>query len=223
MVNMFYDRWGQSGLIDGYWNLEVKTVQLEPGIEYDYLMKKVVTERLNLHQKCATEHNLKDKRYNYHECLDNYTQLQLQKRLREKSQKLCWIPQADYFIRLMNVTDIEACQTTKEMEAVSHELRSIMSNADSDNKMCPQPCTSAHLTFKEVDIMINKADKNNISEMYFQWEDDTVIIQEEYLLMDFNAIVAAVGGSLGLFLGFSWLQTLLQVIQKVQNKISGLK
>ena len=67
--------------------------------------------------------------------------------------------------------------------------------------------------------MINKPDKNNISELFFQWEDENVIIEEEYLLMDLNAIVSAIGGSLGLFLGFSWLQVLLQIIQKIENWI----
>ena len=41
ICNIFYNHWGQSGLIDGYWNLEVKTVKLEAGIEYDFLMKKL--------------------------------------------------------------------------------------------------------------------------------------------------------------------------------------
>ena len=33
-----------------------------------------------------------------------------------------------------------------------------------------------------------------------------VLVYEEYLLFDFNAIVSSVGGSLGLFIGFSFLQ-----------------
>jgi hypothetical protein len=41
--------------------------------------------------------------------------------------------------------------------------------------------------------------------------------EEEYLLFDFNAIVSAVGGSLGLFLGFSCLDFLLRLLAKVEN------
>ena len=33
-----------------------------------------------------------------------------------------------------------------------------------------------------------------------------IILHEEYLIFDLNSIVVAVGGSLGLFLGFSFLQ-----------------
>ncbi len=42
--------------------------------------------------------------------------------------------------------------------------------------------------------------------MFVRFETNDVIVLEEYLLYDFNDIIAAVGGSLGLFLGFSCLQ-----------------
>ena len=41
-------------------------------------------------------------------------------------------------------------------------------------------------------------------QMYFT--SDYVTLHEEYLIFDFSSIVVAVGGSLGLFLGFSFLQ-----------------
>ena len=218
ICNIFYNHWGQSGLIDGYWNLEVRTVKLEAGMEYDFLMKKIVSKRLPLKQKCIPDIEVKNPNYNYLECLDNFAQTQLRKKLSAQGEKLCWIPQADYFIRLMNLTSIEACQTTKEMENLSHALKYAMSNAVNSDA-CKPPCTSAFLNVKKSEIMINKPDRNNISELFFQWEDENVIIEEEYLLMDLNAIVSAIGGSLGLFLGFSWLQVLLQMIQKIENWI----
>jgi hypothetical protein len=36
-----------------------------------------------------------------------------------------------------------------------------------------------------------------------------VLVQEEYLLFDDNSIVASVGGSMGLFVGFSVLECFL--------------
>ena len=119
----------------------------------------------------------------------------------------------------MNLTNIEACQTTNEMEMVIHELRYLMSKSASLYEMCKPRCTTTYLNIKEVEIMINKGCKSNVSELFFQWEDESMIVQEEYLLMDLNAIVSAVGGSLGLFLGFSWLQVLLKIIQKIQDTI----
>ena len=181
-------------------------------------MKKIITKRLNLHKKCMLDQDIKATEYNYPACIDNLTMDLLLQRLNRTSKNICWIPQADYFTQLMNITNIKACQTAEEMEAVTSELKYAMSKAINSD-ICKPPCTSTHLMIKENEIMINKAGKNNISELYFQWEDDNIIIQEEYLLMDFNAIVSAVGGSLGLFLGFSCLQILLQAIQKIENWI----
>ena len=217
MCSIFYDHWGQTGLIDGYWGLNVKTIKLEPRFEYDFLMKKIITKRLNLHDDCITDQEIKATKYNFLACVENLTTNIILQRLKTAGINICWIPQADYFIRMMNQTGIRACQTMGEMEAVSRELKYAMSKAINDKK-CKRHCTSAHLNIKDVEIMINKADNDNISELNFQWEDDNVIIEEEYLLMDLNAIVSAVGGSLGLFLGFSCLQILLEAVQNIEHR-----
>ena len=44
-----------------------------------------------------------------------------------------------------------------------------------------------------------------------------VTIIEEVLLFDFTAIVAAVGGSLGLFIGFSFLDVFKLAINKISK------
>ena len=41
-----------------------------------------------------------------------------------------------------------------------------------------------------------------------------VTVYEEYKVYDFNGIVGSVGGSLGLFIGFSFLDAMLFLIQK---------
>ena len=51
-----------------------------------------------------------------------------------------------------------------------------------------------------------------------------VLVYEEYLLFDFNAIVSSVGGSLGLFIGFSFLQCAMStfgLIEKTCQKCKG--
>ena len=45
--------------------------------------------------------------------------------------------------------------------------------------------------------------------VFVRFETNEVMLLEEYLVYDFNDIVAAVGGSLGLFLGFSCLQVII--------------
>ena len=51
-----------------------------------------------------------------------------------------------------------------------------------------------------------------------------VLVYEEYLLFDFNAIVSSVGGSLGLFVGFSFLQCAMSIFgltEKTCQKCKG--
>ena len=213
---MFTNHWAQAGLVDGYWSTDVKYVKLEPGIEYTFALTRHVMKRLNLHQKCLEQNEVRVQNYNFFECIDNAIQKLLQEEVSTKKQKLCWIPQADYFIRLMNLTSIEACQTTAEMEALSHALIHAMSNG-SRSKECIPVCSVSYFGIKVGESLIHQPGEENTSEIYIQWEDININVQEEYELMDLNAILSAVGGSLGLFLGFSCLQVLLQLLQKLEE------
>lgn len=213
---LFQDHWAQAGLVDGYWSTDVKYLKLEPGFEYSFTLTRQVMKRLKLHQECFEHSEIMAKDYNYFRCIDNVTQNLLKKKLETDGHKLCWIPQSDYFIRLMNLTSIEACQTTAEMEAVSFALTHAMSKG-SYSKECTPPCSYPNVNIKTAETVLYQPGMESMSELYLQWNDNFVSMQEEYLLMDFNAILSAIGGSLGLFLGFSCLQFLLMLLQKFEE------
>ena len=215
--SIFQDFWAQAGLIDGYWSTEVKYVKLEQGIEYNFWIAKHLMKRLNLHQDCLDESEVLATNYNFHKCADNCTQSLLQTSLGDSGQKLCWIPQADYYMRLLNLTNTEACQTLEEMAAVSSALTQAMSKG-SKCKDCLPICSYPSFNIEVAESIIYQPGMENITEIFLQWKDSSVTTYEEYQLMDFNAIVSAVGGSLGIFLGFSCLQLLLQLVQKFEAK-----
>ena len=48
-----------------------------------------------------------------------------------------------------------------------------------------------------------------------------VQVKEEFLIYDLNAIVAAIGGSLGLFLGFSCYEVARGGLEKARNLVKG--
>ena len=48
-------------------------------------------------------------------------------------------------------------------------------------------------------------------------ETKVVTMYEEYQVYDFNGFVGSVGGSLGLFIGFSFLDMILYLINKAQD------
>ena len=61
------------------------------------------------------------------------------------------------------------------------------------------------------------------SRLYMYLASPNVMVHEEYLLFDFNSIIASVGGSMGLFLSFSFLECLLisyDIIQKLLCSIT---
>ncbi len=49
----------------------------------------------------------------------------------------------------------------------------------------------------------------------FYYRDEEVQLQEEYLIFDFSNIVVSAGGSLGLFLGFSFYQFGQAMMEKI--------
>ena len=71
------------------------------------------------------------------------------------------------------------------------------------NELCPRPCTEIkyETTSNTVRHDLNLA----LVQMFYQ--SDRISLLEEYLIFDFASILVAIGGSLGLFLGFSLFQS----------------
>ncbi len=81
---------------------------------------------------------------------------------------------------------------------------------------CLQPSFELDIRYEPVTNWERTLDGYTTIYLFRKTEVDT---QEEYLLYDFNAIVAAVGGSLGLFLGMSCLSALLPWVDRLADKI----
>ena len=69
---------------------------------------------------------------------------------------------------------------------------------------CIPPCRDTWFTSVTRESLFGATPNKSL--VYSMYPDTHVIVEEEYLVFDFGAIVATVGGSLGLFLGFSCLQ-----------------
>ena len=64
---------------------------------------------------------------------------------------------------------------------------------------------------------------NTNAEIFFSFNTPTTMIIEEYLLYDFVGILGSVGGSLGLFLGFSFLGLFSELIDLLQSKLNKVQ
>ena len=75
---------------------------------------------------------------------------------------------------------------------------------------CKRPCINMQLSYERLIYMQLKTLVNR-SNIAIYYEDTDTLVTEEVLLYDLNSIVSAVGGSLGLFLGFSCFQGALWI------------
>ena len=64
---------------------------------------------------------------------------------------------------------------------------------------------------------------NTNAEIYSSFTAPTVLVIEEYLIYDSVGMIGSVGGSLGLFLGFSFLGLLSDLIDFIQRKLDQVQ
>ncbi len=91
------------------------------------------------------------------------------------------------------------CQTNKFIEMLSVQG---LGHDDTPHR-CKKPCQTVE--YKSV-VKANPDYRQDALKLFVDIGTNEVVILEEYLVYDFNDIVSSVGGSLGLFLGFSCLE-----------------
>ncbi len=62
-------------------------------------------------------------------------------------------------------------------------------------------------------------DGGNVTRAFFAYDDGSVYLEEEYVLLDFGGMLSAVGGLVGMFLGWSLLHV-AEVLEGVMKKLS---
>ncbi len=109
---------------------------------------------------------------------------------------------------------LPACSTWADYNCA---LRSVMSSlGDSKSTGCLRPCRSVDYALKFTD---NGYFDYSSAVVWFEvWSTD-VAVTEEYLIVDLNDILSAVGGSLGLFLGFSCLEAVRAAARWIDGKL----
>lgn len=116
----------------------------------------------------------------------------------------CLIPQAYDILSMSDVEDWPVLfpQCTSEDE-YSCMLSLLSTNATLQNLHCPPPCveTAFETAYKSL-----SHDNPDLALFLMYYQSDRMSLLEEYLIFDFSAILVAIGGSLGLFLGFSFFQ-----------------
>ena len=87
---------------------------------------------------------------------------------------------------------------------------------------CPRSCSETRYEIQSYEDTITYQGLNT-STLYFFYQTTAYEVQEEYLLYDFNSIIASVGGSLGLFLGFSCFQIARTSLKRLVKRLCYLE
>lgn len=117
--------------------------------------------------------------------------------------RLCLIPQWLTIWNLNKFAHMDQCTTQDEYLCMLSLMNVQMENTLKNE--CLEPCKKIWLETFTKSIDLPKA-FSNWAFVYMYYQHDYTSEMREYLIFDFSSIVAAIGGSLGLFLGFSFLQ-----------------
>ena len=138
--------------------------------------------------------------------------------------RACMIPQNMDVLKLAEIYTNESfpeCSTKEEYGCWLSHLETLSDVRDSE---CPRPCEEIVIktTKRSTPLEVEINPLLNLSIIVMKYEDNQMDVLEEYLIFDFNAIVVAVGGSLGLFLGFSFFQCGSLIMTGLHGPLSKL-
>ena len=87
---------------------------------------------------------------------------------------------------------------------------------------CPRPCTI--LQYKEKSEVVyedtDQSDDLKVSFYYMLAAVDKVTVFEEYINYDFIGMIGSAGGTLGLFIGFSFMNIVNVMLQFIKNMLN---
>lgn len=197
------------GLYGNYWPAFVsQQVLTHDRNTIDFpLMKEVMSSTPGDSERC-----IQDENYNYADCL-----LQFAKRtyLNAKCSSICWFPQSLYITS--NLT-IPPCLTDQDTKCMSnHLVLNIIEKSERKSITgCKPECAQIRYMYNARQEVIGPHEEE-VAFMFLFFESTVYSIFEEYVLYDENTIIAAVGGSLGLFLGLSCFQA-VQMLTNCSKK-----
>ena len=115
---------------------------------------------------------------------------------------------------------LDLCQEFQENKCIGEKITLRLQEA-ARLEECPRSCT-------QIDYYANVLHSNAIDrfwpedmnkEICYSFATTIVKVDEEYLIYGFADMVGSVGGSLGMFLGFSLLDQLFSLLEMIQNRV----
>ena len=121
--------------------------------------------------------------------------------------RICNVPQLQNILELSNLTGLSPCTDQAEYECMITLLRTHPVPRD---EKCKPECNTISFETRSKSFPLPKKNQAMLS-LYFDSNHMTTF--DEYLIFDDLGVLVAVGGSLGLFLGFSFLQFAIWILK----------
>ena len=114
-------------------------------------------------------------------------------------------------LRNKNVT-IPKCQTEAERKCADNVIWNLYTHNVSKLGICPKLCTSLQFSGKSVLEYPAMPGNKNYTISYNFAQPEVINVFEEYLVYDAVGLIGAVGGTLGIFIGFSFTNVISFII-----------
>ena len=109
------------------------------------------------------------------------------------------------------------CQTWEDNKCMKNEVYNQLLSYTEEK--CPMSCTTVEYSGR-LEHAINRVQDT------FSWQYDLstfMDVREEYLIYDFSGFISSVGGMIGLFVGFSFLDLVVQILNYLKLNVSYIK
>ena len=94
-----------------------------------------------------------------------------------------------------------ACETVYDHTCMAWEFNDVLNEII---KKCPKNCVNVQFTGKSTFLLPISEDVKFSRKYNLYFVSTKTAVEEEYLIMDFTGLIGAIGGTLGLFIGFSF-------------------
>ena len=106
------------------------------------------------------------------------------------------------------------CQSITDYSCLNIEMRKTFYEI---NEKCPKSCFIMEYTGKQTFMLETDNDTKYEKTWYYIFSSKDVKVQKEYLLYDITGFVGSIGGTLGLFIGFSFRDVIDMVLNNLKK------
>ena len=205
-----HGRGQEIGLIANFFPLQPQVFHLKDEQTYHVSFEAMQT---------ITEHYLGcDESVNetdFYEC----AKLALAQEMVEKKGVECTLPMLSNI--LPSKSDLPYCQSNQTAVKVLNQARETLralSGMNLDRTICSLPCQKSQYKF---DPLMSRTTEDEENYIYFAINSNKVLVAEQVRIFDLNSIIGTVGGSLGLFIGFSFLACIQDIFKLIVCKHSS--